>query len=433
MHQPLRGIPQILATLLALGLMGGAAAGQPLARDDVPAPLEPWVDWVLRGHERERCPSLHGAGDRRACIWPSRLELDLRDGEGRFVQEWLVSTESHVPLPGTARRWPQDVRADRAPVPVVSRDGVPAVRLSAGRHVLTGSFHWDRLPDLLQIPPETGIVALTVRGREVALPNRDVKGRLWLRKKGDAAPTGAQQRLDVTVHRRVADEIPVELETRVKLDVAGRSREVVLGRALPDGFVPLALASALPARLDPDGRLRMQVRPGTWRLTLRARHRGPVQALGLPEPGGPWDPSEVWVFDPRPQLRVVTVEDGVAVDPSQTTLPDEWRRLPAYLMETGRTLRFVEKRRGDSDPAPDELRLSRTFWLDFDGRGYTVSDDMSGVIRRGSRLEMGPATQLGRVELNGRDALITRLDGSPLVGVEVPPGSLRLLADSRVE
>jgi hypothetical protein len=121
------------------------------------------------------------------------------------------------------------------------------------------------------------------------------------------------------------------------------------------------------------------------------------------------------------------------VDPGQTALPSQWKHLPAYLMEPGRALRLLERRRGDEDPAPDALRLVRTWWLDFDGGGYTVSDRIQGVIRRSTRLEMGPATRLGRVAIGGRDQLITRLEDAASMGIEVPQGTIDLAADSRVE
>jgi hypothetical protein len=418
--------------LFVAALVAGPAGAEPLARDDAPEPLAPWVDWVLRGHEGERCPFLHGEGDRRACIWPSRLELDLDEGEGSFTQEWLVHHEARVPLPGAEKRWPQEVRANGKPVPVVSAGGRPSARLSAGSHTLTGVFRWDALPELLQIPPETGIVRLRLRGRDVPFAKRDAKGRLWLQKRAGLDSDDVERRLEVTTHRRVIDAIPLRLETQIQLKVSGRSREVLLGRALPDGLVPLALTSALPARLDSDGRLQVQVRPGTWRIALVARGAGPVDTLALSDPGGPWDDSEVWVFDARPHLRIVTIEDGVPVDPAQTMLPDGWKHLPAYLMEPGRAFRIAEKRRGDSDPAPDQLTLSRALWLDFDGDGYTVTDAIGGVVRRSTRLEMTPDTALGRVAIDGRDQLITRLDDSPLAGIEVPQGRIRLEADSRV-
>src|SRR5205823_3575097 len=89
--------------------------------------------------------------------------------------------------------------------------------------------------------------------------------------------------------------------------------------------VPLSLASPLPSRLEPDGRLRVQVRPGTWALELAARHEGPASALTLPAAESPWAAEEVWVFDPRTDLRLASVEGVPAVDPQQTELPAERR------------------------------------------------------------------------------------------------------------
>ena len=67
--------------------------------------------------------------------------------------------------------------------------------------------------------------------------------------------------------------------------------------------------------------------PGS--VTLTARNDAPTARIARPRPDGPWkEGEEVWVFESRPPLRVVTVEGVPGVDPQQTTLPDEWRRCP---------------------------------------------------------------------------------------------------------
>ena len=198
----------LTAFLLA---MSGSAAGEPLAREDVPEPLVPWVDWVLSGVEDADCPFVHGIPKRRQCTWPSRLRLSLGDERGEFRQEWRVYGEVWVPLPGDAKIWPQEVRVGERAAVVVARGDRPMVRLRPGRHVLTGSLRWPRLPESLQLPPETGLVSIKVRGKSVAFPNRDLAGRLWLQKPKDEDE--GESRLDVTVHRRVLDEVPPQLET----------------------------------------------------------------------------------------------------------------------------------------------------------------------------------------------------------------------------
>ncbi|MDE2290916.1 MAG: hypothetical protein KGL53_02440, partial [Elusimicrobia bacterium] len=181
-----------------------------------------------------------------------------------------------------------------------------------------------------------------------------------------------------------------------------------------------------------DGRLRVQARPGTWVLTLTARHDGPAAALALAPAGGPWADEEVWTFQAREGLRSVTVEGVPAVDPQQTELPPQWRSLPAYLMKPGSTMRLAERRRGDADPDPDRLVLQRKLWLDFDGGGYTVQDTLTGSLSRSWRLAMGPGTELGRAAVDGQDRFITALTTGGPAGVELRSGTLQLTADSRM-
>src|SRR5437667_378690 len=144
--------------------------------------------------------------------------------------------------------------------------------------------------------------------------------------------------------------------------------------------------------------------------------------------------------DPQGQLwlqrrAVASTEESRldVVDPQQTELPEEWRQLPAYRLAPGSTMRLVEKRRGDSDPAPDRLSLQRTWWLDFDGGGFTVKDQISGTTSRSWRLEMAEPTVLGRAALDGREQFLTRLGDRSAAGIELREGQLQLEADSPVE
>ncbi len=420
----------IALVLVTLGA-GGPAAGRPKPASDtpdVPAALAPWVGWVLHGHDAERCPPAEADTTTR-CVWPSRLGLALDARGGRFEQRFRTFARTWVALPGSGERWPLAVKVGGKAAVVVEREGAPSVELEAGEHVVSGAFAWDTVPEALPIPKETGLLELSVRGRRVPSPHRDDEGRVWLeRESGGSEP----EVLEVLVYRRVTDEIPLLVTTRLELRVSGKNREVLLGRALPAGLVPVSIQGPLPARLEPDGRLRLQVRPGSHTLTIVARHDGPAAALARPEPGGPWsDRDEVWVFEARPALRVATVEGVPLVDPQQTTLPADWRSLPAYVVAKGASMKLVEQRRGDADPAPDKLVLHRDLWLDFDGRGYSVSDRLSGALSKSWRLEVDPPLELGRVAVSGRDQTITRRkDGK--VGVEIRQGRLDVTADGRL-
>jgi len=420
----------LLALLLTIPL---AATAGPPKKDEVPAALRDWTDWVLHGEKEAGCPFLQSQST-RICAWPGRLQLSLDSKGGRFTQSFKVYRESWLPLPGDTKHWPQNVQADGRPAVVVPGQngdgGKPVVKLLPGEHAVSGEYAWDALPEALVIPEGTGLLSLTVKGTAIALPNRDAEGRVYLQK--EAAEKEAE-RVEIIAHRLVTDDIPLTLSTQLTLNVSGTSRELLLGRALPEGFVPMSLESRLPVRIEPDGHLRLQVRPGNWTLQLVARSGGPVQKLARPRADGPWaEQDEIWVFDARPSLRQVLVEGVTAVDPTQTTLPSGWKRFPAYAMGPSDTMVLSERRRGDSDPAPDALNLNRTLWLDFDGKGYTVNDRISGQLHRSWRLDMQPGTELGRVVAAGADQSITRLGNDGLAGVELRQGGLALEADSRI-
>lgn len=419
--------------LLTLCLTQAPLFAAPLAPQDVPEPLKPWMAWVLHGQEEQRCPFLYNNGDQHRCGWPSRLELKLGDQGGTFSQQWLILTDGWLSLPGDAQHWPQEVKLDNQAALVSERDGVPSIFIQAGSHTLSGVFVWDRLPQALQIPHETGLVALTVYDQVVNFPDMDHSGKLWLQQRA-AERDGDEDRLELKVYRRIMDEIPMMVITRIDLQVSGKQREILLGQVMTADYLPMSLDSPLPARLEPDGRLRVQVRPGRWSIVLTMRHLGAgVKAVTLPVPTGPWVEEEVWVFDARPHLRLVAVEGVPAIDPQQTTLPDDWRSLPAYRVRPGETLQIVEKKRGDPDPAPDQLTLERHLRLDFTGGGYTIQDHISGTMTRGWRLEMNPPTRLGRVAVDGQEQFITSSEGSERAGVEVRRGQIALTADSRLE
>ncbi|MFZ4625107.1 MAG: hypothetical protein ACOYNF_12830 [Rhodoferax sp.] len=416
----------IIAVLLLafLNLAGGA----PLPRAEVPEPLKSWVPWVLDGDMTLGCPHLFNNAQPRHCAWPGTLEIKTSPAGAGFSQNWQVYRDTWVALPGDEKNWPQNITVDSKPAAVINREGGPALHLASGVHRIVGRFLWSTLPESLALPASTGLVRLELAGQNIAQPVRDDNSRLWLRQQVEVGSSSAEH-LQLQVHRRLIDGVPLTFETRLRLEVSGKNREIIIGRALLPDLIPKELRSPLPATLVQDGNLKVQARAGAWEISLIARHPDAVQALTLPSAAGLVAPEEVWVFAAAPLVRTVSVEGPPAVDPQQTTLPNEWRHLPAYLMRPGASFGLKQVRRGDSDPAPDKLSLTRRLWLSFDGSTLTLRDRIQGEMNRNSRLEMSGLAQLGRVNIDGQDQLITRITAQD-AGVEVRRGKLALTADS---
>lgn len=163
---------RLLACLAFLLYCPFSGAGMPA--NQVPAPLQPWVDWVLYDTADSRCPLVYNQSGQNRCAWPSLLTLQVGDQSGEFRQLWTVDAESWLELPGDSRFWPQDVRLDGYPSIVLERDGRPALKAGSGEHTVSGQFYWSTLPDYLSLPADTALLSLQIKGQ--AIPNPRFEG-----------------------------------------------------------------------------------------------------------------------------------------------------------------------------------------------------------------------------------------------------------------
>ncbi|MDD5306369.1 MAG: hypothetical protein PHU25_03530 [Deltaproteobacteria bacterium] len=419
---------RIALSALALSLCAGPAVAGPLDPRALPPGLAPWVPWVLDEVPEHACPVVAGAA---ACLWPGELVLSVEADGAAFSQDAHVDMAMFLELPGDPTLWPQGVTVDGKPAAVLAREGRPAVMLAPGEHRVAGRLPWAKRPEGIRIPAATARIGLTVDRVPMPFPRRDADGLLWLQNAARAGQEG--ERLDLEVSRKVADGIPLLVTTRIVLRAAGKAREQNLGRVLLEGTIPMSLTANVPARLDKEGALRVQVRAGTHSIEILARTDGSPETLVAPRKDPPWPAEETWVFEANEVFRQAALSGPPGVDPSRTGISEEWRKLPAFLLSGGAKLTVATTRRGEPDPPPDKLELRREMWMDLSGKGFTVRDNLSGSLSRASRLDLGKPGALGHVSVDGADQLITRNPSSGLAGVELRRGAVAMQAEWRVE
>lgn len=424
--------PGRLAALCLLGL-AQALSAQGLATQELPRTVQDWQAWAWQGQGQRRCPPPHNQQGEASCLWPAELKLQADQQGARFQYEvHVMGAPARVTLPGETAHWPQDVTDQGKAVPLVALNELPTALLDPGPHVIEGRIPWARMPQDLPLPAGLASLQFSLDGqRQERWVGED--GRLWLR--GSPQQAAGGESLQIKTVRLLDDAVPMGLRTRYQLIVAGKSRELSLPHAVLPDWLPSELNSPLPARLQPDGSLRVQARPGAWFVEVASRRMQSLTELKLPE--GTASEEETWLVQSHPELRVISVQGAPAVDPKQLEMPEPWRQLPAYRLRPGESLQLQVSRRGMAEAAADEIRMQRKLWLDFDGQGYTLQDQLVGQFKRSTRLEMSLPGQLGRASVNGQDQAITRLaPGGPL-GVEIrhsdsaPPGGFS--ADSRID
>jgi hypothetical protein len=421
----------ILRLFVLLQLLVSAASA---AQDPVPPDLQDWQQWVLKDQQFRECPFYF---NRRAaergdfvCAWPGQLELDVAAEDARFRQSWTVYADDQwIRLPGSVDYWPERVLVNDRAIEVVARNNRPSIRLAPGNYRIAGQFNWDQRPGVLPIPAASGLVALTVDGRDIERPELSANGIYLGERKRDTRTVDA---VKTAVHRLIVDDVPTRLITRMQVDVSGSVREELFETVLPEGFAPLDISSQLPARLEADGNLRLQLRPGRWTVFLTARGPAVIDALSMSDAGANMPDTEIWSYQSNDRLRVTAAEGLPPVDPQQVQVPDNWRNYPAFRAAPGGALSIVERSRGIVSAA-NELDVQRTMWLDFDGSGFVVLDQLRGQMHTGWRLDMAPPYSLLSATEDGESLLITQGAGEGRTGVEVRRTDVTLEALGRSE
>ena len=422
-----------LLSLIFVTTLSAAQAQTPAAASDpIPAVLRDWRGWVLKDQEFRACPLIANAGAEEAddfvCAWPGRLALDADASGARFVQQWRVDATSWIALPGDTEDWPQDVTVNGQAAPVLERDGEPQLRLAPGSYRIEGRIPWQRRPQQLRVPTSVALIDLRVDGKTV-LPLERSGDELTLGR-GEAAEPEADA-IAIEVFRKLTDDIPARLETRLRLHVAGQAREESVGPVLPQGFVPLALGGGLTARLGNDGRLHIQVQPGDWDINVQARATAPLVKVIAPTLEEPWPGQEIWSFEAQSWLRVSGANGDQPIDPAQAGVPEEWRGLPAFALAPEAALTIEERSRGLSGEDANRLTLQREVWLQFDGSAFYAKDRIAGTMHRDWRLDMAAPYVLERAQSRGEGLLVTKsTDGA--TGVEMREAAVDLGAGVRV-
>ena len=404
---------------------------------DIPLTLQPWQDWVLRDQPEHGCTRIAQTANNKRCVWPGILEIATTDSGARFQQNWQVlAKQQWIYLPGSREHWPHDVTLNGKTAIVVDHKGKPAIQLVPGNYNINGQLSWSRTPQYLTIDANTGLITLTRNGSKIAAET-DAQSRVWLRADKTSSGPAQSNTLKIEVFRLLSDDIPLRLQTEVRITVAGEPREIVVGQLLPANAEALSFNTPLPARIEADGRLRIQARPGEWRVNLTARYLEPAMAFTMTQLdsqlGDQWPDQEIWSFRANPNLRGVKVSGPAAIDPSQIDLPKGFGNLPTYLMSPDTELTLAEDYRGDATPAANQLTLQRSLWLDFDGGGATARDQISGALTHDWRLRSSPELALGRVSAQGQPQVVTRMPGESGHGIEVRQANVSVEALSRIE
>ncbi len=431
-----------LLLLFCLGLTSRSTAAETDAATELsttlPNELAVWLPWVQQRHPSSVCP-WYPEHQSRLCTWPVRTDIEVQPNKGRFRTEVLLYSPGWIALPGDIRHWPQQIQIEplpltghyatiahqtKEPIQALIRDlqGQPQLQLPAGRWQISGHWLWSAVPAELWLPAQHGVLSLQQDGQQ----KTPIVHQQRLQLAAQQNHNNAVDTLHIEVQQLLTDQIPGQLTTFIRLDVGGRPRSLILPAVLPAGFSATELNSDLPAWLNQDGSLELQLTAGSAEVRLQSQTLSSVQSIQIPARSAPWPEAEIWAFAAQPHLRTVQLSGGRPVDPSQTSVPADWQQYPLFLLQPGQQFTLTEQQRaGTSQPV--QLQLQKKLWLNFAGEQFTIQDQISGHSGQHNRLEASLGYQPGRIDIDGTAQLITQLDKQHY-GVEIRQSALQLQA-----
>ncbi|MBU1668850.1 hypothetical protein KKC13_10575 [bacterium] len=400
-----------------------------LEENQIPPSLLEWKDWVLDDVKDRECPINYERGSPQ-CDWFTQVEVALKDKHVDFsMNVTLYKENSNVELPYAHMSWAKDVVVDGKKAIVLGTTATANLILGKGTHKITGSIPVKEDLKYIQLPKNIALVALSKNNQPLSNVKVDANARLWLDQEQSAKVEKGT--LVVSLYRKIIDGHPLRMQTYLHFRVSGKMRSVVLDGVLVDGFLPTAVKSSLNATITEDKKLEIEVKAGEWTAVIDSYTPQNVTTLQKPKYNFGYANEEIWTLVSDANYRTIEIEGVSSIDPSQTTLPNEWKALPSYLVGETESLKIKELYKSAKQQQKNELKLKRDLWLDFDGQGYTVSDTIDAKISQVRRLEATNILELASASINNEPMLITTLDKSEQKGIELREEEMTIKASGR--
>ena len=388
-----------------------------------------WEQWVADRHSDLDCPRVMSANKKKICSWPGMfVGTIVNEGLSFEMSVQSFAKDAWIDLPGNKNNWPINLTINQQTAIVIDSNGKPKVHIKKGENIIRGKFLWKEVPPSLTLSDSIGLVKIFRDGK--ILPTTINNNQLILSLNEKSIQRNSKNDLKIQVYRAIQDGVPMRLTTIIKLIVSGKSREVSIGKVDIADTRTVYLRSPLPARLEENGLLRVQVKPGIYQITVGSRFTQNATSISTKKESSQWPQNEYFSFIAAPRIREVEISGVKSIDTSLVDIPAQWKLYPTYRLVNGDKLQLKTTILGDTATHQNSVNIDREIWLSFDGKDAISKDTMSGLMHQGWRLNAAKGVKLGRASVNEKPVLITNYSGNE--GVEIRSPQVNLQAVSSI-
>ncbi|MDY0132007.1 MAG: hypothetical protein RBR53_04990 [Desulforegulaceae bacterium] len=390
-----------------------------------PEELYKWKEFLVYGEDKFHCVPEFNDDNKFHCKWPGILKLEIYENKILFSQKINLFTDSYIKLPGNLEIFPVNVQKNNKPIPVSVKNKFPVCFPGKGEFEISGELPFDEIPDFINLPEFSGGYKLDLKTDKISSPYTDLKNILWL-KKTLSEKDNEKEHLRVNVFRKIKDSFPCEIESVYKINVSGSSRQEKISTGNIPGQITF-VKSPLPLKIGKNGCFYVQVKPGEYEISIK--NILPQLPLEL----GPFNSGynqEIIALEKEPGVRISNIKNLKTIDPKNTDIPDLWKNLLTFILSPEKKILFEETIRGVLPSQPD-LKLEREIWIDFNGKGSTIKDQIKGKLHQRTFIGILDKSEIipGKISINNQDKIITKKGN--LSGICVNEGSFSMESVSR--
>lgn len=285
---------------------------------NVPADLKKWVPWVNKNNYTKDCID-------SICVFIPKLTMTTTSDYVFTFEGTSLSRHSWLPLPASEHVWPLGVLINGQKAVIVSHNGKPFIEVSQKDFKVEAHYKKTIFEKSSSFELPFNIVSFDNKtGQNLSLKENVIS-------LNDISTTQDKNNFqEIKVFRKFTDNIPYNLDTNIQINFSGKTKEFDLGEVLPKDFKLTQINSDLKV-IFKNNHYYINLIPGTHFVHFKSFANKEIASFSIKNLIHDTE-NEVWSFEKNTNLRNIDISSANIVDPKQANVPEEWSKLPAYLV-----------------------------------------------------------------------------------------------------
>lgn len=352
--------------------------------NNLPKQAQDWLEFVKKNNQELNCPESQSV---KTCVFMSSVQLDENNGEyqisinGNSFINGFVEVPTLTKSENNSQIWFKKLTINGKDSEILKNNNKLFVSVEKKDFELKIFLNKKSSAELSNINfSNTPLILINnIKTKDFIKEEQTIKiyqkekiKNLNLKSENQELNLNLEN-LQVNVFRKIKTQIPTILSTKIKIVYSGPSKDLFLGKIIPENFQFNTAQSSLRIEKKEDG-FWTKIIPGEHEINIESfllKDINVIKTNGLVEQ----TKNEIWSLEQINNIKQVDASATQQVDPKQALVPREWNMYPAYLVKEQFNYKTVRK--GLSENKNLKINLSRNSYYGFTQENMIHIDKMS--------------------------------------------------------